>query len=409
MRSAMPPQHPSCGSDEEDSGDKQPAATAETSVAGQPVAAPFNINTAETPTQKTADETPTTTVSSYSHSHSSLPSPTAPVTTVSRVYSDVNTTLFPPSHSDYASFQPQWNPPDAYQLVCRLGRGKYSEVFLALHHQPRPHPPPQPPQRRPQRQLVIKVLKPVRKLKIKREVHVLQQMGACGGCVQLLDVVRDPVSKYVSLVFEHVETMEWKERFQQLIEPQCQYILYQLLTTLQYAHSHGIMHRDIKPHNLLIHPRTLQAKLIDWGLADYYHAGTAYNVRVCSRYFKAPELLLGHQYYDYGVDMWSVGCVMAGILYGRHPFFHGRDNNDQLIRIVSITGTDELYRYTTKYHITVPDDIQHKLNANRQLQAAHRGLGSVRWHYRPLAEDGCGVGPAESTVDDRSSAATDGG
>jgi len=278
------------------------------------------------------------------------------------VYSDVNSLFFPPSHSDYASSQPQYNSSEPYQLLCRLGRGKYSEVFLAVHTA-----------QRVQRKVVIKVLKPVRKLKIKREIHVLRAMGECAGSVRLLDVVRDPVSKYVSLVFEHVETIEWKERFQQLTEPQCQYILHQLLSTLQHAHSHGIMHRDIKPHNLLIHPRTLQAKLIDWGLADYYHAHTPYNVRVCSRYFKAPELLLGHQWYDYGVDMWSVGCVMAGMLYGRHPFFHGRDNNDQLVRIVAVTGTDELYRYTTKYHIAIPDDIQHKLNANRQLQAAHKG------------------------------------
>ena len=356
-------QQSSSGSGEEDSESKRaPGPDEKLSASERRPAAPFHLNTADTPTQP-SDDTGTPSVSSHSASHSSLPSPVPPTRTVSRVYSDVNTSTFPPSHSDYASFQPVYSSSDAYQLLSRLGRGKYSEVFLAVHTSAQ----------RVQRRVVIKVLKPVRRLKIKREVHVLREMAGCDGCVQLLDVVRDPVSKYVSLVFEQVEAMEWKERFQQLSEPQCQSILHQLLCTLQYAHSHGVMHRDIKPHNLLIHPVTLRCKLIDWGLADYYHAGTAYNVRVCSRYFKAPELLLNHTYYDYGVDMWSVGCVMAGMLFGRHPFFHGRDNNDQLIRIVHVTGTDELYRYTTKHHIAVPDDIQHKLNANRQLQAAHRG------------------------------------
>ena len=364
-----PARRPSSGSDDDDdSDDKQPAANDKDSMPStQRPAVSLNLHTADTPTQQTADDTPTFTMPSFSHALS-LPSPTAPTVTVSRVYSDVNALHFPPSHSDYASFQPQYNAPDPYQIVCRLGRGKYSEVFLAVQRRRQ-----QQQLSFAQRRVVIKVLKPVRKLKIKREIHVLQQMSGCDGCVRLLDVVRDPVSKYVSLVFEHVEAMEWKERFQSLTEPQCQFILYQLLNTLQHAHSHGIMHRDIKPHNLLIHPRTLVAKLIDWGLADYYHARTLYNVRVCSRYFKAPELLLGHGFYDYGVDMWSVGCVMAGMLYGRHPFFHGRDNNDQLIRIVAVTGTDELYRYTTKHHIAIPDDIQHKLNTNRQLQPAHRG------------------------------------
>ena len=375
---------PEPGSDDDDSGHKKPAAdngksttTTASTAARQAATAPFSFNTAATPTQHTGEHTPSTNIRSTSHSHSTLPSPpttnlttphAGPIITTSRTpYASINTTHHPHHHPDYTTFNPTYNPPDAYQLVSRLGRGKYSEVFLAVQR-------PQPGSGGGRgRTVVVKVLKPVRKMKIKREIHVLQAMAGCGGCVKLLDVVRDPVSKYVSLVFEYVEAMDWKDRFQSLTEPQCQHILYQLLTTLHYAHSHGIMHRDIKPHNLLIHPRTLTARLIDWGLADYYQPGTAYNVRVCSRYFKAPELLLGYGWYDYGVDMWSVGCVMAGMLYGRHPFFHGRDNNDQLVRIVAVTGTDELYRYTTKHQLAIPDDIQHKLNAARQLQPAHRG------------------------------------
>lgn len=58
--------------------------------------------------------------------------------------------------------------------------------------------------------------------------------------------------------------------------------------------------------------RTL--RLIDWGLAEFYHPGTEYNVRVASRYFKGPELLVDFQEYDYSLDMWSLGCMFASMV-----------------------------------------------------------------------------------------------
>jgi len=57
-----------------------------------------------------------------------------------------------------------------------------------------------------------------------------------------------------------------------------------------------------------------QLRLIDWGLAEFYHAGTEYNVRVASRYFKGPELLIDFQEYDYSLDMWSLGCMYASMV-----------------------------------------------------------------------------------------------
>jgi casein kinase II subunit alpha len=74
--------------------------------------------------------------------------------------------------------------------------------------------------------------------------------------------------------------------------------------------------------------------LIDLGLADFYLPNQRYNVRVASRHYKAPELLLGNEYYDYGIDMWGVGCVLAGLLLRREPFFRGKDNVDQLGKLI---------------------------------------------------------------------------
>ena len=91
--------------------------------------------------------------------------------------------------------------------------------------------------------------------------------------------------------------------------------------------------------------------MIDWGLAEFYPIGTDYNVRVASRYFKAPELLLDYMKYDYSLDMWSLGCMFAGMLFKKEPFFHGHDNYDQLVKIAKVMGTDELIEYLKKYNI----------------------------------------------------------
>jgi len=69
-------------------------------------------------------------------------------------------------------------------------------------------------------------------------------------------------------------------------------------------------------------------RVIDWGLAEFYFPNRDYNVRVASRYFKGPELLVDHQTYHYALDLWSLGAMMAGMIFKKEPFFHGSDNYD---------------------------------------------------------------------------------
>lgn len=108
---------------------------------------------------------------------------------------------------------------------------------------------------------------------------------------------------------------------------------------------------DVKPHNVMIDHENRKLRLIDWGLAEFYHPGQEYNVRVASRYFKGPELLVDYQMYDYSLDMWSLGCMLASMIFRKEPFFHGHDNYDQLVRIAKVLGTEELYAYLDKYNI----------------------------------------------------------
>jgi casein kinase II subunit alpha len=101
-------------------------------------------------------------------------------------------------------------------------------------------------------------------------------------------------------------------------------------------------------------------KLIDWGLAEFYHPNREYNVSVASRFFKGPELLVNHKNYHYGLDIWSFGCMMAGMIFHRDAFFRGEDNYDQLARIVKVLGSEGLQEYLVKYRIHLDpyfDDI----------------------------------------------------
>jgi casein kinase II subunit alpha len=80
-------------------------------------------------------------------------------------------------------------------------------------------------------------------------------------------------------------------------------------------------------------------------------------VRVASRYYKGPELLVDDKLYHYSLDIWSLGCTMAGMLFKVDPFFKGSDNNDQLIKIAKIMGTDDLLTYLKKYKLSLPGPI----------------------------------------------------
>jgi casein kinase II subunit alpha len=282
----------------------------------------------------------------------------------------------PKEYWDYESLQVQWGEQDDYQVVCKVGRGKYSEVFEGIRVSDGS-------------KVIIKILKPVKKKKIKREIKILMNLAGGTNIIQLLDIVRDPQSKTPSLIFEHVNNTDFKVLYPTLTDYDVRYYIYELLKVrlrrarapdaatrssscptlaaprpgrhphlppprpqaLEHSHSNGIMHRDVKPHNVMIDHEKRQLRLIDWGLAEFYHPEREFNVRVASRYFKGPELLVDLQDYDYSLDMWSLGCMFAGMIFRKEPFFHGHDNYDQLVKIAKVLGTDELFDYLDKYNL----------------------------------------------------------
>ncbi len=157
--------------------------------------------------------------------------------------------------------------------------------------------------------IVIKILKPVKKTKIRREIKILDTLRDGPNIIKLIDVVRDQESKTPALIMEYVDTgdMNFRELYSKFTDLDVRYYMHEILKGLDYCHSMGVMHRDIKPHNVMIDHQKKKLRIIDWGLAEFYHKGQEYNVRVASRYFKGPELLVGYHYYDYSLDMWSLG------------------------------------------------------------------------------------------------------
>lgn len=264
------------------------------------------------------------------------------VYSVARVYPDVNSNK-PSEYWDYENHKISWGDIKNYEIILKIGRGKYSEVFQGINILN-------------DEKCVIKVLKPVKLKKIYREVKILQNLTGGPNVIGLLDIVRDEQSKIPALIFEKVSNVDFRVLYPKFTVSDIQYYFTQLLIALDYSHSMGIIHRDVKPQNIMIDPLNKKLRLIDWGLAEFYHMGMDYNVRVASRYHKGPELLINLQQYDYSLDLWSVGCMLAAIIFKKEPFFRGDSNNDQLVQIAKIMGTDGLMKYVKKYDIKLSSD-----------------------------------------------------
>lgn len=149
---------------------------------------------------------------------------------------------------------------------------------------------------------------------------------------------------YLNLVLEYVPETVYRvsRNYSKLKQPiplmLVKLYIYQLARALAYIHSMGICHRDIKPQNLLLDPGTGILKLCDFGSAKMLVKGEPNVSYICSRYYRAPELIFGSTTYTTAIDIWSMGCVMAELLLGQ-PLFPGESGVDQLVEIIKVLGT----------------------------------------------------------------------
>jgi len=176
-----------------------------------------------------------------------------------------------------------------------------------------------------------------------REIIFLQELSEHENIITLLDVMKADNDKDIYLIFEYMETdLHAVIRANILEDIHKRFIIYQLLKAIKYMHSGQVLHRDMKPSNLLLNSECL-VKVADFGLARSINAPkdearqqvlTDY---VATRWYRAPEILLGSTTYTKGVDMWSVGCILGELLGGK-PMFPGTSTTNQIDRILEVTG-----------------------------------------------------------------------
>ncbi|KAL7546592.1 hypothetical protein ACHAWF_009923 [Thalassiosira exigua] len=173
-----------------------------------------------------------------------------------------------------------------------------------------------------------------------REVMYLRALSGHEDVVKVLSVHRADDDRDLYVAFEYVETDLSRVIKARILEPvHIRYVTYQLLRGLKYVHSAGLLHRDVKPSNVLIDAHC-SAKLCDFGLCRSVAAGdrpddlTDY---VATRWYRSPEILMGSRRYTEGIDLWSVGCVLGEMFRGR-PLLPGASTMGQAERIFELTG-----------------------------------------------------------------------
>lgn len=218
-----------------------------------------------------------------------------------------------------------------YQKLSKIGEGTYGVVYKA-------------------KDLQSNVLVALKKIRLKpeeegipstaiREISLLKELYQL-NIVNLLDVIH--TSKKLTLVFEYCDSDLKKImdglKGEKLPIDTVKLYLYEMLKGINYIHKHKILHRDLKPQNLLINTNGV-LKICDFGLARGFGVPIRiYTNEVVTLWYRAPDILLGSKMYDTSVDIWSIGCIFAEMILGI-PMFLGKNENEQLDRIFNLLGT----------------------------------------------------------------------
>jgi len=175
-----------------------------------------------------------------------------------------------------------------------------------------------------------------------REISLLKELKHT-NVMRLYDVIHTETK--LVLVFEFCEQdlkkyMDTHGERGALAPEVVRSFMYQLLRGTAFCHANRVLHRDLKPQNLLIN-RKGELKIGDFGLARAFGVPVnTFSNEVVTLWYRAPDVLLGSRTYNTSIDVWSCGCIFAEMITGV-PLFRGRDNQDQLTNIMRIVGTPD--------------------------------------------------------------------
>ncbi|CAH8495055.1 unnamed protein product [Schistosoma rodhaini] len=218
---------------------------------------------------------------------------------------------------------------DRYEKLTRIGEGAYGVVFKCRHRDTGD---------------IVAIKKftdseedPVIHRIAMREIRTLKQLKH-PNLINLIEVFKR--KRRLHLVFQYVDHTllhELEKHTKGLDRLQIRKLTYQLLQAVNFCHAHNCIHRDVKPENILI-TKSGQLKLCDFGFARLLTGpGDEYTDYVATRWYRAPELLVGDTQYGTPVDIWAIGCVVAEMLTSL-PLWPGRSDLDQLHLITQTLG-----------------------------------------------------------------------
>lgn len=219
----------------------------------------------------------------------------------------------------------------SYEYMTTVGTGSFGVVFKAKDTQTG---------------RIVAIKRVLQDMRYKnRELQIMKTLNHT-NVVKMLDTFDENTNDgvYLNLVLEYVpldlytysQSLKIRNSSTYLFE--IKLYMYQLFRSLAYIHSMDICHRDIKPQNLLVNPETGELRLCDFGSAKILVPSDPNVAYICSRFYRAPELIFGAIDYTVAIDIWAAGCVMSELFIGK-PMFAGDNNLDQLIEILKVLGT----------------------------------------------------------------------